>query len=197
MWSVRAPRVRAWLLRGAALVLTLVALTSVVAVVRGSFGELEGKILTSAAMILLATGIAAVGADARARGAGGLAGPIAAGLGGLAAGAGLIVVWPDAGVAGSWLPRVMASAAVAAVAFGLHAGLAAWARRPRWIVASTILIGYLTAAQAIVIIAWESATDVQVRLLAASAIVLVLGMVLIPVLALASRPERRRDANPI
>ena len=90
----------------------------------------------------------------------------------------------------------MASAAVAAVAFGLHAGLSAWARRPWRIVASTILTGYLTAAQAIVIIARESATDLQVRLLAASAIVLVLGMVLIPVLALASRPEIRRDAHP-
>ncbi len=90
----------------------------------------------------------------------------------------------------------MACAAVAAVAFGLHAGLAAWARRPRRIVASTIVVGYVTAAQAIVIIARESAVDLQVRLLAASAILLVLGMVLVPVLSLASRPERRRGAEP-
>lgn len=186
---------QAWALRLAALLLSLVALTAIVAVVRGSFGEIEGRITTSAAMILLAAAVAAIGLEARARASAPRVGLAAAALAAAAAILGVTLVWLEVDPVPEWLPRAMSIAAVWAGAFGLHAGLASWARRPRWLIVATLSLGYAGAALSTGIIAREDATTAEVRALASVAILLVLGLVLTPILA-ALEGRRPREGTP-
>jgi hypothetical protein len=170
-------------LQAAAVLLTLVALTAIAAVVRGELGEVESKIITSALILLAGAALASIGLDARARGAAGLAGPAAAAAAALSAALWLVVIWAPFDEVPAWLPRTATVAVLAAGAAALHSALQMWARRPRWLIAVAVVLGYACAVQAAVIVAREDATTPEVRGLAAGAIALALSLVLIPILA--------------
>jgi peptidoglycan/LPS O-acetylase OafA/YrhL len=167
----------------ATVLLTLVALTAIVAVVRGELGEVEGRIITSALILLAAAALASIGLDAWSRGTALRAGPVAAAAAAASAVLWLVVIWADVDSVPAWQPRSATIAALAAGAAALHSALATWARRPRWLIIVATVLGYACAAEAAVIIARDDATTPEVRGLAAGAIALALALVLIPITA--------------
>lgn len=169
------------LLQLAVVVLVLSAGTAIVAVARGGLGDVEARIITSAGVILVAASVAAVGLDARERRTAPTVGVLAATLATLAGILTLVVIWVPP--SSSILPRAMAISAVLALSLALHAGLRTWAARPRWLVRAAVVLGYVTALQASVIIAREDATTPEARALAATLIMLGLALALVPILA--------------
>jgi hypothetical protein len=178
-----APRYLRAALVAATVLLTLVALTAIVAVARGELGEVEGKIITSALILLAAAALASIGLDAWSRGTALRAGPLAAAAAAVAAVLWLVVIWPDLDPIPAWLPRSAAVATLLAGAAALHAALATWAHHPRRLIVVATVLGYACAAEAAVIIARDDATTPEVRGLAAGAIALALALVLIPITA--------------
>lgn len=176
-------RTTRYALIAAAALLTVIGLTAVVAVLRGSFGPIETRLITSAAILLAASAVAAVGVHARLSARAPRLGAATALLAGLAAALAIVPVWLPDDTAPVTLGKAVALATIAALATGLHSALRTWARDPRWLVWGVVALTYAAGLDAAVMIVRDQGSPPQERFLAAALILVALGIVLLPILS--------------
>lgn len=189
------PRATRYALIAAATLLIVIGLTAVVAVLRGSFGAFEARVIATASILLGAAAVGALGAHARSSGAAVRLGLVTAALAALAALQAVVLVWMPDDTAPTTLGKATLVTAAAAAAAGLHSALRTWAHEPALLVRAIAAVGYLAAADAAWMVVTERGASLLGRLLAAAAILVALGIVLLPILGrLRSDRERRHPA---
>lgn len=188
-------RTTRYALIAAAALLVVIGLTAVVAVLRGSFGAFEARVISTASILLAAAAVGALGAHARSSGAAVRLGLVTAGLAALAALLAIVLVWMPDDTAPDTLAKAMLVTAAAAVAAGLHSALRTWADEPVLLVRAIVAVGYLAAADVAWLVVSERGASLLGRFLAAAAILVALGIVLLPILGrLRSDRERRHPS---